>query len=73
MKGGAEFEKVEQDAAYQIRQIYKQNFINNWAVSLYKASFNEWGGGCLNFVPVLGGDGSKNAPTGDIFDPPPIR
>ena len=24
-----------------------------------------------NFVPVLGGDGTKIAPTGDIFDQPP--
>ena len=36
-------------------------------------SFNDWGGGrgCHNFVPVLGGDGTKIAPTGDILDQPP--
>ena len=27
--------------------------------------------GCNNFVPVLGGDGTKTSPTGDIFDQPP--
>ena len=35
--------------------------------------FNDWGGGrgCTNFVPVLGGNGTKIVPTGDIFDQPP--
>ena len=35
--------------------------------------FNDWGGrGCNIFVPVLGGgNGTKIAPTGDIFDQPP--
>ena len=34
-------------------------------------SFNDWGGqGCHNFVSVLGGDGTKTAPPGDIFDQP---
>ena len=28
------------------------------------------GGGCHNFVPVLGGDGTKIAPPGDLFDQP---
>ena len=32
-------------------------------------SFNDWGGrGCRKFVPVLGGDGTKIALSGDIFD-----
>ena len=33
---------------------------------------NYWGGGggCNDFVPVLGGNGAKIAPTGDIFDQP---
>ena len=26
------------------------------------------GGGCHKFVPILGGDGTKIAPPGDIFD-----
>ena len=32
--------------------------------------FNDWGGGraCHKFVPVLGGDGTKIAPPGDLFD-----
>ena len=32
--------------------------------------FNDWGGGrgCNKFVPVLGGNGTKTAPTGDVFD-----
>ena len=35
-------------------------------------SINDWGGkGCNKFVPVLGGDGTKIASTGDIFDQPP--
>ena len=29
------------------------------------------GRGCNTFVPVLGGNGTKIAPTGDIFDQPP--
>ena len=29
------------------------------------------GGGCNKFVPVFGGDGTKIAPTGNIFDHPP--
>ena len=35
--------------------------------------FNDWGEGrgCNIFVPVLGGNGTKIAPTGDIFDQPP--
>ena len=35
--------------------------------------FNDWGGGrgCNIFVPVLGGNGTKVAPTEDIFDQPP--
>ena len=37
-------------------------------------SFNDWGGrGCRKFVPVLGGDGAKTAPPGDIFDQPPVN
>ena len=31
----------------------------------------EGGRGCSIFVPVLGGIGTKIAPTGDIFDQPP--
>ena len=31
----------------------------------------ERGRGCNIFVPVLGGNGTKIAPTGDIFDQPP--
>ena len=33
-------------------------------------SFNDWGGGCKKFGPVLGGDDTEIAPTGDIFDQP---
>ena len=34
-----------------------------------KDPFNDWGGrGCNKFVPVLGGDGTEIAPTGDIID-----
>ena len=29
------------------------------------------GRGCRKFVPVLGGDGTKIVPPGDIFDQPP--
>ena len=37
--------------------------------------FNDWGGGrgCNNFVPVLGGNGTKIASTGDIFYQPPCQ
>ena len=29
------------------------------------------GRGCNNFVPVLGGDGTRVAPPEDLFDQPP--
>ena len=29
------------------------------------------GRGCHKFIPVLGGDGMKLAPPGDLFDQPP--
>ena len=35
---------------------------------LLTRSMIEGGRGCNNFVPVLGGDGTKTSPTGDIFD-----
>ena len=36
---------------------------------IYFGPFNDWGGGGRNkFVPVLGGNGMKTAPTGNIFD-----
>ena len=35
-------------------------------------SFNDWERlGCHKFVPVSGADGTKIAPTGDLFDEPP--
>ena len=34
-------------------------------------STNGGGRGCNNFIPVLGGNGTKIAPTGNIFDQPP--
>ena len=36
-------------------------------------SFNDWGGGrgCNKFSPVLGGDVTKVAPPGNLFDQPP--
>ena len=38
---------------------------------LLQSSFNDWGGrGCNKFVPVLGGDGTKIAPPGDLVDQP---
>ena len=35
-------------------------------------SFNDWGGGqgCHKFVPVLGGNGTKKVPPGDLSDQP---
>ena len=46
-----------------------------WLLSPFPSStvesFNDWGGwGCRKFVPVFGGDGTKNASPGDIFDQP---
>ena len=39
----------------------------------FNESFNYWGRGrgCNNFVPVLGGDGTKIVLPGDLFDQPP--
>ena len=40
--------------------------------SMYVCSAIGGGGrGCNRFVPLLGGNGTKIAPTGDIFDQPP--
>ena len=36
-----------------------------------KSRSSNGGGTGRNFVPVLGGDGTKKAPPGDIFDQPP--
>ena len=37
-----------------------------------KDQFNDWGGrGCNIFIPVFRGNGTKIAPTEDIFDQPP--
>ena len=30
-------------------------------------------GRCWNFLPVLGGDGMKKSPSGDIFDHPLVK
>ena len=35
-----------------------------------RSTIEGWGG-CNKFVPVLGGDGTKRSPTGDIFDQSP--
>ena len=37
---------------------------------LTRSTIEGGGRGCNNFVPVLGGNGTKIAPTGDIFDQP---
>ena len=37
-----------------------------------RESFNDWGErGYKKYVPVLGGDGTKIATLGDLFDQPP--
>ena len=42
------------------------------SLPFYYDKFNDWGGrGCNIFVPVLGGNGTKIAPSGDMFDQPP--
>ena len=43
-----------------------------WRQQQQTESFNDWGGGrgCNEFVPVLGGNGTKTAPIGDIIDQP---
>ena len=40
-----------------------------------KYKFNDWGGGggCNIFVPVLGGNGTKIAPTEDILTNPLVK
>ena len=48
--------------------------LNNGSIDRTGSSdkFNDWGGGGgIIFVPVLGGNNTKIAPTGDIFDQPP--
>ena len=42
-----------------------------FTITLLTRSTIEGGRGCNDFVPVLGGNGTKIAPTGDIFDQTP--
>ena len=43
----------------------------NISFSFPHKPFSDWdGGGCRRFVPFLGGDGTKLAPIGDIFNQP---
>ena len=47
-------------------------YIMGYSVVHKNEPFNDWGGrGCHRFVPVLGGDGTKIAPRGNLFDEPP--
>ena len=50
----------------------KVNSERAFTVKMNLDPFNDWGArDCNKFVPALGGNGTKIAPTGDIFDQPP--
>ena len=52
----------------QVHHSYISSTSDGWIFD----KFNEWGGkGCNIFVPVLGVNGTKIAPTGDVFDQSP--
>ena len=47
-------------------------YLSRLPLLLGQDPFNDWGGrGCNKFISVLGGNGTKITPTGDIFDQPP--
>ena len=52
---------------------YEADWGQPQSTSVIEDPFNDWGRGrgCNKFVPVLGGNGTKIAPTRDIFDKPP--
>ena len=52
-------------------ELYMYIFKNYSSTSLLARSMIGEGRGCNDFVPVLRGNGTKVAPTGDIFDQPP--
>ena len=55
------------------RVLFGRRIVSEAGAFLIDDKFNDWGGGggCNIFVPVLGGKGTKRAPTGDIFDQTP--
>ena len=54
---------------WQLCKAYLQSYDSGLSA---KDPFNGWGGGgCNNFVPVLRRNGTKIAPTGDMFDEVP--
>ena len=50
----------EKDAAWKREDDFGRDQFNDWKAR-----------GCNKFISVLGGNGMKIAPTGDIFDQPP--
>ena len=54
---------------HRVKQFFR---VGNQYAECENDSFNDWGGGqgCNKFVPDLGGNGTKIAPAGDIFDQP---
>ena len=62
---------------HQIRELCKESreYLISGQVGFARRigeSFNDWGErGYKKYVPVLGGDGTKIATLGDLFDQPP--
>ena len=53
---------------------YQQPLQVTWFLvvcTMTRSTIGGGGRGCNKFIPVLGGNGTKIAPTGDIFDQPP--
>ena len=57
--------------SYDRRSSFSLLYISTTVLLSYSDQFNDWGGGGHNFVPVLGGESTKIASLGDLFDQPP--
>ena len=64
--------KVSPSARWAVVRASRRVPPSHLDILLPQESFNDWGGrGCRKFVPVLGENGTKIAPLGDIFEQPP--
>ena len=64
--------KEEFDTRCGIQVIYEGQKSASGYFGRGKDQFNDWEGrGHNQFVPVLGGNGTEIAPTGNIFEEPP--
>ena len=80
-RSGGVFVEICRPAEYSFSSLRRISFITQVGVLRetqcdtlrIREPFNEWGGGCRKFVSVLGGDGTKKSPSGDMFDQPLVK